>query len=152
MLFGEALVVSPRSDRGQRAIERIPYLTKRAGHMTAKAASWACNTKRHLTPICATRRDSSLLLRNVRRANICAMKLAAGLEAAGFEPYVRINGNQQFFWFDAALGGRVAQACGAELTPAVDHTGHDRIVLRFVTSWATQPEHIEELLTAIADL
>lgn len=152
MLFGEALVVSPRSDRGRRAIERIPYLTKRAGHMTAKGRLMGVQYEAAFDP--DLRNEEGLLpyFAHVRRANICAMKLAAGLEAAGFEPYVRTNGNQQFFWFDAALGGRVAQACGAELTPAVDPTGHDRIVLRFVTSWATQPEHVEELLTAIAGL
>ena len=36
MLFGEALVVNPRSDRAKRAIGRIPYLTKRAGLLNAK--------------------------------------------------------------------------------------------------------------------
>ena len=40
--FGEALVVNPRSKRGRRAIDRIPYLTKRGGHMTAKGRLMGC--------------------------------------------------------------------------------------------------------------
>lgn len=144
--------MSPRSNRGRRAIERIPYLTKRAGHMTAKGRLMGVQYEAAFDP--ELRNEEGLLpyFAHAKRANVCAVKLATGLGAAGFEPYVRTNGNQQFFWFDAALGARVAQACGAELTPAVDPTGHDRIVLRFVTSWATQPEHVEELLTAIAGL
>ena len=36
---------------------------------------------------------------------------------------------------------RFAEACGAEVSYV-----NGRPVSRFVTSWATQPEHVEELL------
>ncbi|MFR3451275.1 MAG: hypothetical protein ACLTSX_06320 [Collinsella sp.] len=39
--------------------------------------------------------------------------LAHGLEDAGFEPHVRTNGNQQFFWFDPDDAVRIVKACGA---------------------------------------
>ncbi len=196
MLFGEALVVSPRSKRGRRAIDRIPYLTKRSGHMTAKgrlmgvqytaaftrgkdrslpyfahAARRAIDripylTKRsgHMTAkgrlmgvqytAAFTRgKDRSLpYFAHAASANECACMLAHGLENAGFEPRVRTNGNQQFFWFDSDDAVRIVEACGAEVTPAVDPTGRDRILLRFVTSWACRPEHVDELLELVRGL
>ncbi len=78
--------------------------------------------------------------------------LARGLEDAGFEPYVRTGGNQQFFWFDSDDAVRIVEACGAEVTPVLDLTGRDRILLRFVTSWACRPEHVDELLEFVRGL
>ena len=89
---------------------------------------------------------------HAKRSNECAVMLANGLEAAGYEPYVRTTGNQQFFWFDSDTAVRIVEASGAEVTPAKDPTGRDRVVLRFVTSWACQPEHVEELLGLISAL
>lgn len=152
MLFGEALVVSPRSERGRRGIDRIPYLTKRAGHMTAKGRLMGVQYEAAFDP--KLRDDEGLLpyFAHAKRSNACAVMLAAGLEAAGFEPYIRTCGNQQFFWFDAGVAERIVEACGAEITPAQDPTGRRRIVLRFVTSWACQPKHVDELLEFIRAL
>lgn len=152
MLFGEALVVSPRTARGRRAIERIPYLTKRSGHMTAKGRLMGIQYEAVFDP---ELRDAEGLLpyfTHAKRSNECAVMLANGLEAAGYEPYVRTTGNQQFFWFDSDTAVRIVEASGAEVTPAKDPTGRDRVVLRFVTSWACQPEHVEELLGFISAL
>ena len=149
MLFGEALVVNPRSERGRRAIERIPYLTKRAGHMTAKGRLMGVQYEAAFTHDSAGHLP---YLRHARNANDCAVALAHGLEDAGFEPYVRTNGNQQFFWFDSDDAVRIVEACGAEVTSAVDPAGRDRILLRFVTSWACRPEHVDELLEFVRDL
>lgn len=60
---------------------------------------------------------------------------------SGFEPYSRTPGNQQFFWMTRPQADRFAEACGAEVSYV-----NGRPVSRFVTSWATQPEHVEELL------
>lgn len=149
MLFGEALVVNPRSKRGRRAIERIPYLVKRGGHMTAKGRLMGVQYGAAFTRAA----DGSLpYLSHAARANECACLLARGLEDAGFEPYVRANGNQQFFWFDPDDAARITEACGAEVTPALDPAGRGRVLLRFVTSWACRPEHVEELMGFIAAL
>lgn len=152
MLFGEALVVSPRSERGRRAIDRIPYLTKRAGHMTAKGRLMGVQYEAALDP--ASQDENGLVpyFSHASSSNRCAVALAKGLEAAGLEPYIRTNGNQQFFWFEATIAKRVADACGAEFTPADDLTGRNRAVLRFVTSWATRDEHVEELLDYVRTL
>ena len=149
MLFGEALVVSPRSKRGRRAIDRIPYLTKRGGHMTAKGRLMGVQ----YTAAFTRGEDGSLpYFVHAASANECACMLAHGLENAGFEPQVRTNGNQQFFWFDSDDAVRIVEACGAEVTPAVDPAGRDRILLRFVTSWACRPEHVDELLEFVRGL
>ena len=65
---------------------------------------------------------------------------------------MRTNGNQQFFWFDPDDAVRIVKACGAEVTSAVDPAGRDRILLRFVTSWACHPEHVDELLRFVRGL
>lgn len=149
MLFGEALVVNPRSERGWRAIVRIPYLTKRGGHMTAKGRLMGVQYAAAFT----RDEDGSLpYFTHAASANECACMLARGLEDAGFEPYVRTGGNQQFFWFDSDDAVRVVEACGAEVTPAADPAGRDRILLRFVTSWACRPEHVDELLEFVRGL
>ncbi len=152
MLFGEALVVSPRSERGRRAIERIPYLTKRAGHMTAKGRLMGVQYEAAFDP--ALRDDSGDLpyFAYARRSNARAVQLGEGLRGLGFESLIETTGNQQFFWFDSDRAVRIVEACGAEVTPAVDPTGQDRIALRFVTSWSCQPEHVEELLGFIGGL
>ncbi len=138
MLFGEALVVSPRTARGRRAIDRIPYLTKRAGHMTAKGRLMGVQYEAAFTPDA----DGALpYLVHAARANECAVALAEGLCEAGFEPYSRTPGNQQFFWMTRPQADRFAEACGAEVSYV-----NGRPVSRFVTSWATHPEHVEELL------
>ena len=81
MLFGEALVVSPRTARGRRAIERIPYLTKRSGHMTAKGRLMGIQYEAVFDP---ELRDAEGLLpyfTHAKRSNECAVMLANGLEA-----------------------------------------------------------------------
>ena len=138
MLFGEALVVSSRSERGRRAIDRIPYLTKRAGHMTAKGRLMGVQYEAAFTP---DESGAIPYLRHAAHADACAVALARGLEAAGYEPYIRTMGNQQFFWCTPEQADRLEAACGAEIT-LVD----GRPVARFVTSWATTAEGVDEAI------
>lgn len=152
MFFGEALVVNPRSDRGCRAIDRIPYLTKRGGHMTAKGRLMGVQYETAFDPSLRDASGDLPYFAHARRSNERAVQLASGLRDLGFESLIETTGNQQFFWFDSDRAVRIVEACGAEVTPAVDPTGQDRIALRFVTSWACQPEHVEELLGFISAL
>ena len=152
MLFGEALVVSPRTARGRRAIERLPYLTKRAGQLTAKGRVMGVMYEAAFDPASADATGATLYWQLARQANERAAELARGMVAAGFEPYLSTTGNQQFFWVTPEEGRAFNEACGAELQVQPDPTGAGRIVARFVTSWATQPEHVEELLAYAATL
>lgn len=146
MLFGEALVVSPRTARGRRAIDRLPYLTKRAGQLTAKGRVMGVMYEAAFDP--ATRDDAgeALYWQLARHANACATRLAAGLADAGFEPYIETTGNQQFFWASPEEAARLAEAFGCEPMIANDPTGAGRTVVRFVTSWATPEDAVDEAI------
>lgn len=144
MLFGEALVVSPRSARGMRAIDRIPYLTKRAGAMTAKGRLMGVMYEAAFDPAKANEAGDVPYWAYARRANACAVRLAEGLARTGFEPYISTNGNQQFFWATPAQADALVDTLGCETMIAEDPTSAGRVVVRFVTSWATTEEHVDE--------
>ena len=84
--------------------------------------------------------------RYAAQSNACAAALASGLQDAGFELYLDVTGNQQFVWATREQAARFAKACGAETMVAEDPTGADRVVVRFVTSWATTLDDCEELI------
>ena len=149
MLFGEALVVSPRSERGRSAIERIPYLTKRAGAMTAQGRLMGVMYEAAFT---APAGGELPYWAYARHANTCATRLARGLAAAGFEPYIETAGNQQFFWVTPEQGARLAEKLGCETMIAEDPTGAGRVVVRFVTSWACSEADVDEAIAFAAEL
>lgn len=144
MLFGEALVVSPRTARGRRAISRLPYLTKRAGQLTAKGRLMGVMYEAAFDP--AARDDAGKVLywQLARHANACAQQLARGLVDAGYEPLLETTGNQQFFWATPEEAVLLADALGCEPTATDDPAGSGRQLVRFVTSWATTSEAVDE--------
>lgn len=146
MLFGEALVVNPRSDRAKRAIDRIPYLTKRAGLLNAKGRLMGVQYQAAFTAPAGGGTMDAPYWRYAAQSNVCAAALASGLQDAGFELYLDVTGNQQFVWATREQAARFAEACGAETMVAEDPTGADRVVVRFVTSWATCMDDCEELI------
>lgn len=152
MLFGEALVVLPRSDRARRAIERIPYLIKRQGLLMAKGRLMGTMYEAAFDP--ETRDDSgeALYWRLARNANACAVRLARGFEEAGLEPYIRTTGNQQFFWASPETARVLADNLGAELQTPPDPTGRGRKIARFVTSWATSQRDVDEAVSFVRGL
>ena len=146
MLFGEALVVNPRSWRGKRAIERLPYLTKRSGALTAKGRIMGVQFEAAFDPANA---DTSGMLpywRYAAHANACAVELAHGLANCGFDQAVDTTGNQQFVWATPDEATRLAECCGAETMVAHDPTGAGRVMVRLVTSWATPESAVDELV------
>ncbi|MDY2778033.1 MAG: beta-eliminating lyase-related protein [Collinsella sp.] len=149
MLFGEALVVSPRTERGRRAIERIPFLTKRTGALTAKGRLMGVQFEAAFDPANATEDGTLPYFALARTANACATRLAAGMREAGFEEYVGTTGNQRFFWVTPSLGDTLSQELGAELAIVDDPTGAGRLVARFVTSWACTEREVDEALDRI---
>lgn len=152
MLFGEALVVSPRTARGARAIDRLPYLTKRAGAMTAKGRLMGVMYEAAFDPAAANEAGDVPYWAYARRANACACRLARGLVSAGFEPYLETAGNQQFFWATPEEAAQLRSTCGCEVQTVADPTGAGRVVVRFVTSWATTEAHVDEAIAFAATL
>ena len=146
MLFGEALVVSPRTARGRRAIERLPYLTKRAGALMAKGRLMGVMYEAAFDPANADGCGTLPYWRYAARANAASVRLARGLAAAGFEPLLQTAGNQKFFWVDAEQGARLAEHLGAELMEARDPAGAGRVLARLVTSWAATDADVDEAI------
>lgn len=152
MLFGEALLLNPRTARGQRACERIPYLTKRAGQLTAKGRVMGVMFEAAFDP--ATCDDSGKVLywQMARHANDMACRLASGLREAGFDPLLETTGNQQFFWATHTEAEQLAEVLGCEPTAGEDPLGAGRELVRFVTSWATPEEAVSEAVAFAASL
>ncbi len=152
MLFGEALVLNPRTARGQRACARLPYLTKRAGQLTAKGRIMGVMFEAAFDP--ATRDDAGHVLywQMARHANAMASELATGLRDAGYEPLLETAGNQQFFWATSAEARQLAETLGCEPTAGEDPLGAGRELVRFVTSWATPEEAVREAVAFAASL
>lgn len=150
MLFGEALVVSPRTARGRRAIERLPYLVKRAGQLTAKGRVMGVMYEAAFDPAHRDEHGDVLYWQLARHANRCAAEIARIMTEAGFEPYLKTTGNQQFFWVTPEEGRRLSRDFGAELQVQDDPTGSGRVVARFVTSWATSLDAIAPELEPVA--
>ena len=91
----------------------------------------------------------ALYWRLARNANDCALALRDGMVALGFEPYRHSDSNQQFFTVSAAQQQAFEEACGCETFFALPD---GRKVIRFVCSWATQAEDVDELLALAAKL
>ncbi|WP_288736659.1 low specificity L-threonine aldolase [uncultured Enorma sp.] len=146
MLFGEALVLSPRTARGRRAIERIPYLTKRAGQLSAKGRVMGVMFEAAFDPATRDETGAALYWQMARHANAMACRLAAGLTAAGLEPVIETTGNQQFFWVEPEVAEQLSATLGCELMAGDDPAGRGRVIVRFVTSWATPEAGIDEAI------
>ncbi len=146
MLFGEALVVRPRSERSRRAIERLPYLVKRAGSLLAKGRLMGVQYEAAFAPKNRDKAGEALYWGLARHANARACELARGLVHAGFEPYIDTTGNQQFFWASPEQAEALSRNLGCELQDAADPSGAGRRVVRFVTSWATPQSAVTEAI------
>ena len=152
MLFGEALVVSPRTERGRRAIGRLPYLTKRAGALTAKGRLMGVQFEAAFDHANAGAGGLLPYWRYASHADACARSIALAMGEAGFERYLETEGNQQFFWVTPAEAEALAEAFGVETMVASDPTGAGRVVVRFVTSWATPEDAVDELAALAKNL
>lgn len=145
MLFGEALVVNPTTPRGARMAERLPFLTKRTGALMAKGRLMGVQYEAAFDDANRNEHGEALYWQLARHANACAAKLRGIMLEAGFEPFIDTTGNQQFFWVSPDQGKLFAQTVGAELQTQDDPRGEERIVARFVTSWATNMDAIDEV-------
>ena len=151
LLMGEAVVISGKGPHAQLLREAFPYLVKERGGLLAKGYllgaqfetlfaregvdaegnAWACEE------------GEELYWRQARSANECAARLAAGLEAAGLEPYGNSTSNQRFFTVDSERAEKLSEAAGCETFYTLDD---GRKVIRFVTSWATTQADVDDLL------
>ena len=87
-----------------------------------------------------------LYLRIARRAIAAAMKLKAALQAKGYRLHIDSPTNQQFFVLPNREIDRLSRYATFELWGP---RGERESVVRFVTSWATEERHVDELISRL---
>ena len=129
-LFGEAVVAR----RG--LLPRFFTLVKQHGALMAKG--------RLLGLQFATLMADGLYLRLARHAVGQAMRLKQGFLSAGYRCHIDSPTNQQFFCLPNETIDRLSTKATFEIWGT---RGENKSVTRFVTSWATRPEAVDELLS-----
>ena len=135
-LIGEALVF-PRGKLPERFLSR----TKQHGALLAKG--WAAGLQFDVLF------TDGLYLKLGAHAVELALRLKAGLLERGFELRIDSPTNQQFLVADDALLSRLEGKADYAFWERLDD---GRTVIRFATSWATEPEEVDALLELLNDL
>lgn len=135
-LFGEAMVISdPELKRA------FPYLIKERGGLMAKGRLLGVQFEAAFEQ--PANGGEALYWSLARNANKLALDLRAGMNRLGFESHLPANTNQQFFVVEQDIAHRFEETVGCETFAQLPD---GRRVIRFVTSWATRPEHVQEFL------
>ena len=132
-LFGEAVVITRP--------ELLPHfftLVKQHGALLAKGRLLGIQFETLFT--------DGLYLRIARRAIAAAMKLKAALQAKGYRLHIDSPTNQQFFVLPNDEIDRLSRYATFELWGT---RGERESVVRFVTSWATEERHVDELISRL---
>jgi threonine aldolase len=116
--------------------EQLTYRVKRAGQVASKMRFQSAQLEAYLT--------DGLWLRLASTANAAMARLAAGLEQLGIGFVARPEANIAFVQVDDALAGRL-EAAGLLFY----RTGSG--VIRFVTSFQTTPDDVDDALGRIAE-
>ena len=124
-----------------RLKESFPFLQKERGGLMAKGRLLGVQFEAAFEQPA----DGSEVLywKLARQANACAIRLRDGMVKLGFPVYLPSTSNQQFFVVEPAVADAFEKAVGTE-TFAVLPDG--KRAIRFVCSWATKPEDVDELL------
>lgn len=136
MLFGEAMVIS---DPGLK--KAFGYLIKERGGLMAKGRLLGVQFETAFEQ--PEDGGEALYWRLARNANDRALELRRGMNALGFTSYLPANTNQQFFVVEPQVAEAFEEAVGCETFAQLED---GRRVIRFVCSWATRSEHVQELL------
>lgn len=136
LLFGEAMVIMD-----DRLKVDFPYLQKMRGGVMAKGRLLGVQFEAALA--------DGLYWRMARHANEMADALGEGLEDLGFASWGATGTNQRFFAMDEATAATFERECGCERWCETDEGLQ---VIRFVCSWATTAESIDEVVALAASL
>ena len=136
MLFGEAMVIADAELK-----RSFPYLIKERGGLMAKGRLLGVQFEAAFEQ--PADGGEALYWKLARGANECALRLRDGMNELGFESYLPANTNQQFFVVEAEVAQKFDAAVGCETFAQLPD---GRRVIRFVTSWATQPADVDEFL------
>ncbi len=129
-LFGEAVVIT-----NPKLVRNLFPLVKQHGALLAKGRLLGLQFE--------TLFEDDLYTRIARNAVELALQIKEGFISKGYECVVNSPTNQQFFRLPNDLIDRLRQKVGFELWGA---RGESHSTVRFVTSWATSPDSVRELL------
>ena len=133
LLFGEAVVITRP--------ELLPHfftLVKQHGALLAKGRLLGLQFETLFT--------DGLYLRIARQAITTARRLREALLRKGYRPYIDSPTNQLFFVLPNSEIDRLSQYATFELWGA---RGKEESVVRFVTSWATGEQQVDELIARL---
>ena len=133
LLFGEALVIVNEALK-----PFVRNVIKQRGGMLAKGRLLGVQFGAML--------QDDLWLETARHANEMAQRLAKGLEALGVPFFIPSPTNQIFPVFSDAVVAALRADAAFEFWAKPDE-GHTAI--RFVCSWATQPEQVDAMLACV---
>src|SRR5690606_18928605 len=133
-LAAEAIVVF------DKALARsLPFRRKRAGHLFSKMRFLTAQLDAYLA--------EDLWLKNARHSNEMARRLAAGLQAlSGVRLLFPVQANEIFPIMPATMKTRLEAAGFAFYEWPTEEAGAGEIGLRLVTSFATDPAHVEQFI------
>lgn len=132
-MFGEAIVItSEKLKKGFR------YNIKQNGGMLAKGRMLGIQFETLFT--------NNLYFKLAKHANDEAQRLKKGFVDRGYKLFMDSPTNQQFVILTKAEMDRLGKDFFFEVWEPVDA---DHIAVRFCTSWATKPEHVDALLAAL---
>ena len=133
LLFGEALVIV--NDTLKPFVRNV---IKQRGGMLAKGRLLGVQFGALL--------EDDLWLETARHANAMAQRLAQGVTDMGVPLYMHSPTNQIFPVFDDAVVEALHEHVDFQFWAKADET---QTAIRFVCSWATQPEQVEALLKCV---
>lgn len=134
-LFGEALVIL-----NDKLKKDIGYISKQRGGILAKGWILGVQFERLF--------QDDLYEKNGRKANEMSDLLREGLSKLGAEFYLNSNSNQTFVIVNKDIYNILKEKVIFETVNSFD----DSYVIRFVTSWATTEEEVEELVEVYKDI
>ena len=140
MLMGEAIVVCGHGAHADRLREAFGFLQKERGGLLAKGFLLGAQFE---AAFAKDEGGEELYWQLARHANECATALREGLDSAGYELYGNSMSNQVFVTATPEQAEALEKAVGCETFYVLDD---GRKVIRFVCSWATEMEHVTELL------
>lgn len=135
-LFGEACVIVKDELK-----ENFRYHIKQRGGMLAKGRMLGIQFKELMS--------KTIFLDLAKHANECAQRMQAGMKKEGIKFFVETPTNQIFPILDHTLIEQLSKKYAFQVWEEVDET---HTAMRFVTSWATPFEVIDEFLSDLHNL
>ena len=137
LLFGEAVVVP----KGEATLPHFFPLIKQHGALLAKGRLQGVQFDALFS--------NGLYFRLGHHAVELALRIKALFANAGYKVYIDSYTNQQFFQLPNEVIDALSKVATFELWGA---RGKELSVVRFVTSWATRPEAVDELALALKSI